>query len=237
VECAQVRETDTVLEIGTGSGFLTRLLAPLAAKVVSYEVDADFVNESRKNLLSFKNVELIHGDPFKNASVSNFDVCVSSLPYSKSRIFVDWISMKCREFRSCCVLVQDDFAIKLVARPGERNYRATSVAAQIAFGIDILERVPPEAFDPPPKVFSRIVRLTPRHDNSDFKFNKLNQTNLRALFSQRRKLLRTALNTLGNRFKTKDTTISNLLTRRVEDLAPEDFQLLLTTMENQDRIS
>jgi len=212
VRLAAIEWDDRVLEIGTGRGALTRALSGVAERFEAFELD-------RNNYLATKelglDVALQLGDAF--ADSREFDVLVSSLPYSESSNFVEWLSR--HRYERAVVLLQRDFVDKLLALPGRDAYRAISVVSQISSEVRRERDVPRESFDPPPKVSSVVVVIRPREVLS------LDEIRLvKLLFSQRRRKLSGALKQLG--LSTRETDPAQL-SRRVQDLAPPDFRGIL----------
>ncbi len=231
VDLAELNKHEVVLEIGTGSGILTELIARRARQVVSFEVDKRLFEMAKERLSCLKNVQLHLQDAFERSlETPTFDVCISSIPYSRSLDFVEWIATAAKSFRTAIVLVQDDFAGKLLSRPGEKSYRAVSVVAQASFRMEKLAVVGREFFSPPPKVLSALMRLSPHQgipfpvlDPQDIQYVK-------QLFSFRGRILRRALN--------DDTLIAMvghefgdaILVRRIETLDPTEFVQILRTV-------
>jgi 16S rRNA (adenine1518-N6/adenine1519-N6)-dimethyltransferase len=122
---AAVRQGERVLEIGTGRGSLTRELVGLTANLEGYEIDSESYEVLRKELGSASLI-LHNEDAFKSSP--EFDVLLSSLPYSESSNFVQWLSR--RRYDRAVVLLQRDFATKITAAPGSPAYRAVSVISQ-----------------------------------------------------------------------------------------------------------
>jgi 16S rRNA (adenine1518-N6/adenine1519-N6)-dimethyltransferase len=156
IEAAALTGNETVCEAGTGNGVLTKELCRHARHVVSYEVDRA-LHQNARAAMPFHNLELVHGDLFKARDVK-FDVFVSNLPYSRSRDALEWLATQ--SFRRAVIMVQSEFAEKLAARPGSRNYRAISTIASHCFSMERLFDVGPGAFLPPPSVDSVVLRLT-----------------------------------------------------------------------------
>lgn len=154
---AALEKTDRVLEIGAGTGNLTVELSRRAGQVYAIEKDARLYSALCRRMSGAFNVSLICGDALKVA-FPGFDKVVSNMPYEISRKAVE----RLLSGRYClAVLVfQKEYAEKLAAKPGEENYRFISALAQSCSGIELLEEVPPGAFDPSPPVFSAVVRLT-----------------------------------------------------------------------------
>jgi len=158
ISISELSPEDIVLEIGTGHGILTKRLCERAKTVISYEVDKRLFEISKRSLASYKNLILVNGDGLKTEY--SFNKVVSNLPYSISRRFIYWLSKK--SFTSAVVTLQKDFVEKLVSAPSSRSYRAVSVISQLAFKLNIYDKIPPTAFHPPPKVYSYIVKLEPK---------------------------------------------------------------------------
>jgi 16S rRNA A1518/A1519 N6-dimethyltransferase RsmA/KsgA/DIM1 with predicted DNA glycosylase/AP lyase activity len=185
---AGIRRGDRVVEIGAGRGALTLRLADVSTALVSYEIDAANADRTRALLDGRRNVELKVTDAFSEEP--RFDVLVSSLPYSESARFVEWLAPK--EYRTAAVILQDDFAAKISAPPGDRNYRGVSALAQMASDVSLGPRVGRGAFDPPPKVASRIVTLTHRRTVTRPQVDLVKK-----LFGLRRRTLAAAAKSLG----------------------------------------
>jgi 16S rRNA A1518/A1519 N6-dimethyltransferase RsmA/KsgA/DIM1 with predicted DNA glycosylase/AP lyase activity len=217
VRLAEVGRDDRVLEIGTGRGALTRELSGLSSSFDAFELDR--TNYLATKELGLDDVALHLGDAF--AGPREFDVLVSSLPYSESSRFVEWLSG--HRYDRAVVLLQRDFVVKLLARPGRGEYRAVSVISQISSDVRPELDVARECFDPPPKVSSTVVVIRPRDVLSPDDI-----MSVKMLFSQRRRKLSGALKQLGLRAGKVDP---QLLSRRVQDLSPSDFRGLLGQIE------
>jgi 16S rRNA (adenine1518-N6/adenine1519-N6)-dimethyltransferase len=160
VSAAHIGKEEIVLELGTGEGILTAELCKYAKRVISYEIDIKLYRKAQKQLSSrFENLELINSNLFKTKDSHFFDVFVSNLPYSRSRDAIEWLSTQ--EFDRAILMVQEEFADKLAARPGSKNYKAISALAAHCFAIEKLFKVRRGSFEPQPKVESLIVRITP----------------------------------------------------------------------------
>jgi len=210
VSLADIRPTDRVLEIGTGKGALTRDLVGLGSSYLGYEVDrANFAETS--SLVRGTAARVVLADAFEEHP--DFDVLVSSLPYSESATFVKWLSGI--GFRRAVVVLQQDFVRKIMAPPGSRDYRGISALSQICFEVRVLGGVPRAAFSPQPRVGSVIVSFTPVR-----KIAKAEATNILRLFSLRRRLADSALAELGMKGG------GGFGSRRVNSLRPEEVHLL-----------
>lgn len=220
---ADLRRSDIVLEIGTGSGTLTREISPHVNKVITYEKDPALFSKAVGILSCDKNINLIEGDIFEKLSLSStFDVCITSLPYSRSLDFIHWLAEKSGNFRSAYAVLQEDFVDKIQSVPNCRRYRAVSVIAQLSFNITRLMKIDRSNFDPSPKVQSALVKF---EANTNFHQPFLDHQKIELIvriFSFRGRMLRVALRHM-NHLTVIENVLPNLLIKRIEDLTPAEF--------------
>lgn len=215
VESAQIGNGETVLEAGTGQGVLTAELCKAAKRVVSYEVDKRLYQQV-KTQLQFPNLELVNADLFKAKGLC-FDVFASNLPYSRSRDAFEWLALQ--KFKRAVVMVQEEFADKLAAMPGDKNYRAISVLAAHCFAIKKLFSVGRQSFEPQPKVESIVLRITPVNT-----VTKEMIKNLNFLFSKRNKKASTVAAKIGIK--------TNFGSKRIDQLVPSDLIRMVESASN-----
>jgi 16S rRNA A1518/A1519 N6-dimethyltransferase RsmA/KsgA/DIM1 with predicted DNA glycosylase/AP lyase activity len=218
IASANIQPDERVLEIGTGRGILTRELAHLGAGLEAYEVDRRNRAATLEELGAARAV--IHlGDAFKETP--RFDVLVSSLPYSRSATFVEWISQI--EYDRAVVLLQEDFVHKILATPGTRDYRAMSAITQISSEVEVLMKVGRESFLPPPKVNSLLIAVKPRRRMARAEISRVKR-----LFSLRRREVISAMVKLGMGRPEADCG-----KRRVYSLTPEEVLRICGRMDRQ----
>jgi len=214
VSAAKLTPDDTVLEVGPGKGVLTRRLAATGAKVVAVELDEDLAGA-----LDVPGVTLLRGDAVQ-VELPAFTACVSNLPYQISSPFL--FRLLARDFRVAVLLVQKEFADRLVAKPGGGDYGRLTVSAARRADVRILARVPPGAFDPPPRVDSALVEIAPHPPRFDAPPNY--DAVVERAFAQRRKKLR---NSLGR----ADVPHADA---RPEELAPEELADVARSIMSKD---
>jgi 16S rRNA (adenine1518-N6/adenine1519-N6)-dimethyltransferase len=221
---AELKPSDHVLEIGAGTGNLTEILAKRAGWVYSIEVDGDLVNGLKGR---FSNVDVISGDALK-VEIPNYNKVVSNLPYQiSSKITYRILS---RPFDLAVLMYQKEFAKRLIAPVGSKDYGRLSVVARHYCKPEILEYVSRSAFRPNPRVGSAIVRLRPRHENLDvdyYSFMKL----VTGLFNHRRKKLISSLAEIGISREAIADIDSSMLERRVEDINSDEVAFLAKKLE------
>jgi len=226
---ADVSQGDTVLEVGAGLGFLTRLLSSRYRKVIAVEVDAKLVAVLHAQLSKLQNVELIQGD-ILTTNIPSFNKVVSTPPYSISSHLLFWLLEK--PFELAVLAFQEEFARRLTAAVGSRDYSRLTVAIYYHADAELLDHVPKSSFYPPPDVDSIIVRLKPKPVPFKVKDEKAFFELVQSVFTQRNKKLRNAvlpfLIKKGLR-KEDAQRFADSLTfydKRVRELAPEDFGAL-----------
>ncbi|MGQ9788255.1 MAG: 16S rRNA (adenine(1518)-N(6)/adenine(1519)-N(6))-dimethyltransferase RsmA [Candidatus Hadarchaeaceae archaeon] len=181
---------DVVLEIGAGIGNLTTMLAELAGVVIAVERDKKLIKILHERLKKKANVKIIQGD-ILNIELPPFNKIVSNLPFSiSSKIMFKLLGLK---FDLAVLMFQKEFAERLVAAPGTKNYGRLTVNAYYRANVEMLDEVPPSAFFPQPKVSSAIVRLNPRQPPFEVKNEQAFLKVVRALFQHRRQKVRKAI--------------------------------------------
>ncbi len=215
IDAAVIKNDETVCEAGTGNGILTKELCRAAGKVISFEVDRALFRKVQETLV-FPNLEIKNMDLFRIDNIE-FDVFVSNLPYSRSRDAFQWLATK--NFRRAVVMLQKEFVDKIMAAPGDRDYRAITVISSHCFRIERLFNVDRKSFEPPPSVDSEVIRLFPVHRISADMIRKIN-----LLFSQRNKKASSVAAKYG-------TSNAGFGKRRIDQLAPDEIISLLESAE------
>ena len=192
-----IKPTDTILEIGPGTGNLTMLLLDAAKKVIAIELDPRMVAQliKRVGVSPYQNkLQLIQGDVLKQ-KLPFFDLCVANIPYQISSPIVFKLLSHRPLFRAAVLLIQREFAMRLIAKPGTEFYCRLSVNVQLLSKVEHIMKVSKKNFVPPPKVESSVVRIEPIHPLPKINFIEWDGM-LRICFSRKNK-------TLGALFKQK----------------------------------
>jgi 16S rRNA (adenine1518-N6/adenine1519-N6)-dimethyltransferase len=227
-EYACLSKADVVLDAGAGFGFLTKFLARLCKAVVAVEKDPRVAAALREQVKGFANVTVVEGDVLKT-EVPAFDKVVAIPPYYLSSRLITWLLERRTDL--AVLILQREFADKLVAPVGSDDYSWLTVVAFHEVQVELLDPVPKSMFYPQPEIDSVIVRLArwkmpPFRVDDEELFNRL----VRWLFTQRNKKICNALvpflkNTrkLGKKQAEELASKALLGDRRARELSPREF--------------
>ena len=224
VDYAEIGPRDDVLEVGPGFGFLTQLIAERARRVVCVEKDRRMAEFLRKRVEPLGNVVVVEGD-FLRIDPPRVSKVVSNPPYSiASPLLFKILDM---EVELAVLTLQKEFAQRMTAQPGTREYGRLTVSVSLRANVERLEYVPSSKFFPKPKVDSVVVRIIPKQHPPEASHPRFGQI-VAALFSQRRRSLRKALRHLldisGSTGEVVlDRMPRSLLEKRVYQLEPIEF--------------
>lgn len=225
-----------VLEIGPGKGALTGALLDRGATVIAVEIDStlvDHLTDQFSDEIQQGDLILIHGDATRCA-LPEFDIVISNLPYSASSP----ITFRLLEigFEVAILMYQWEFARKMMTPAGHPDTSRLSVMVQTYARVKPLLELPPEAFSPPPEVWSMVVKITPVDPPVDIFDRKVYADLVRALFSQRRKKVRNCLKSASGIFGREQIEFliasldEGILSQRPENLPLERFAELANAL-------
>ena len=202
VHAAELTLGEPVLEVGPGIGTLTQGLAQSGADVTAIELDRRLLEVLDTTLASYDNVRIVHGDVLKLdvPTIMNhkpFKV-VANLPYYITTPIIMSLLESKLPIERLVVMVQKEVALRMVAKPGTKDYGALSVAVQYYTEPDIVLDVPPKSFLPAPAVTSSVIRCVLRDKPPvDVIDEKLFFRVVKAGFAQRRKTFANTMKTTG----------------------------------------
>ncbi|CAB58154.1 Dimethyladenosine transferase [Schizosaccharomyces pombe] len=196
VDKADLKQSDTVLEVGPGTGNLTVRMLEKARKVIAVEMDPRMAAEITKRVQGTpkeKKLQVVLGDVIKT-DLPYFDVCVSNTPYQISSPLVFKLLQQRPAPRAAILMFQREFALRLVARPGDPLYCRLSANVQMWAHVKHIMKVGKNNFRPPPLVESSVVRIEPKNPPPPLAFEEWDGL-LRIVFLRKNK-------TIGACFKT-----------------------------------
>ncbi|KAK4403913.1 Ribosomal RNA small subunit methyltransferase [Sesamum angolense] len=164
IQKSGIKSTDIILEIGPGTGNLTKKLLEAGKSVIAVELDPRMVLELERRFQGTpysSRLKVIQGDVLK-CDLPYFDICVANIPYQISSPLTFKLLSHRPLFRCAVIMFQREFAMRLVAQPGDTLYCRLSVNTQLLARVNHLLKVGRNNFRPPPKVDSSVVRIEPR---------------------------------------------------------------------------
>ncbi|URE14989.1 dimethyladenosine transferase [Musa troglodytarum] len=227
VQKSGIKPTDVVLEIGPGTGNLTKKLLEVAKSVVAVELDPRMVLELNRRFQGTPHssrLKVIQGDVLK-CELPYFDICVANIPYQISSPLTFKLLAHRPSFRCAVIMFQREFAMRLVANPGDNLYCRLSVNTQLLARVFHLLKVGRNNFRPPPKVDSSVVRIEPRRPLPPVSFKEWDGL-MRLCFNRKNK-------TLGSIFRQK--SVLSLLEKNYKTL--QALQLTQKEQMEEDKVS
>lgn len=215
------RPGEQVVEIGPGQGALTEHLVNTGCDLTLVEIDRDLADLLAER---FPNVNLMNEDVLKAdlpSVISEPPVrVIGNLPYNISTPLMFRLFKHLELFHDMHFMLQLEVVNRMTAEPSTKSYGRLSIMTQLYCQAEKLFEVPPEAFNPRPKVQSAIVRLEPRHRIAQVDTGVIEPMLIQA-FSSRRKTIRNALKGLISESELESLGLSPTL--RPENLSVEDY--------------
>ncbi|KAF8469028.1 dimethyladenosine transferase [Kalaharituber pfeilii] len=195
VDKAGLKQSDIVLEVGPGTGNLTVRILEKARRVIAVEMDPRMAAEVTKRVQGkpeAKRLEVMLGDVIKT-DLPYFDVCISNTPYQISSPLVFKLLAQSPAPRTCVLMFQQEFAMRLVAKPGDPLYCRLSVNAQMWAKVSHVMKVGKGNFKPPPQVESSVVRIEPKVPRPPISYEEWDGL-LRIVFVRRNRTIQAGFN-------------------------------------------
>jgi len=231
VDAVDPSAMDTIIEIGPGRGALTERLVGSGAEVIAIELDRNLVPYLRETFASRSNVQVVEGDALdvnletilsaSGRPANGNAKVVANLPYYISTAILKRLSEQRHFFSELILMFQREVVERIAAEPGDSARGYLTVIVEACFDVEKLFDVPPEAFLPVPKVWSSVVRLTPKRTQN---YNEAAFRNIvSTAFSQKRK---TILNNLRASLSNADSHLARAgidAKRRAESLTLDEW--------------
>ncbi len=228
------QQRDTIIEIGPGRGAITELLVESGAEIIAIELDRELAPQLAARFHVARNFHVIEADAtqidFDELTTKTSQVkLVANLPYYISTAILQHLAAHREHFISLVLMFQKEVVDRISAPPADSERGFITVLTELAFSVERLFDVPPNAFRPVPKVTSTVARLTPKPktDIDETHFRELVST----AFSQKRK---TILNNLKSKYPDAREKLERSgidPSRRAESLALDEWIALLRSLE------
>jgi 16S rRNA (adenine1518-N6/adenine1519-N6)-dimethyltransferase len=219
-----------VLEIGPGMGVLTDFLMREQWDLYLIDIDPDSISYLHDKYPSLSD-KIIRADFLRHdisKTMGDKYIIAGNFPYNiSSQIFFKILPLRNEVVEVVCML-QKEVAQRIASPKGSRDYGILSVYLQAYYEIEYLFSVPPDVFNPPPKVNSGVIRLTRNQVQTLGCDEKLFFRVVKQAFSTRRKTLRNALKSMG---LTEEMKSEEILDKRAEQLGVEEFVLLTNKLQ------
>ena len=227
-------DTTHLVEVGGGTGGLTDRLLRTSDRVTVIERDpplAAFLREEFSDEVEAGRLDVVEGDAVE-IDLPEFTASVSNLPYGISSPIAFRLLPRSRPL---VLTFQREFAERMAADPGSGDYGRLSVTAGHYADVEVVEVIPPSAFDPQPEVESAVVRVTPRDPDYEVDDEAFFFDFVKALFTQRRKTVRNGIRNTAHISGLSDADAvvdavaaenEDLLRARPGSLTPSEFAAL-----------
>lgn len=220
-----------VLEIGPGLGVLSTLLLAGNRPIYFSEIDTRIIAFLRERLHVADN-HILKGDFLRYDLRSVFSgpfAVIGNFPYNISSQILFTVIDHRDQVPVVVGMFQREMAQRVVAGHGNKDYGIISVLVQAYYTTEYLIELPPDAFDPPPKVHSAVIRLRRKSEDPAVRYGQL-RTVVKAAFNQRRKTLSNALGGVSG--AREALQVLQFSGRRAEELSVEDFISLTQALYN-----
>lgn len=222
---AGINHKDVALEVGCGSGNITSALLSTASKVIGIEIDEKYVQTLQKKFrheIEDGRFVLMHGDALK-IDFPHFNKFVSNIPYNISSPLT--FKLLKHKFDVAAVIYQKEFANRMVAQPGSKDYSRLSVVIKSYCRAEFMESVPKGAFKPHPEVTSAIVRLLPQSEITVHN-REIFEDMVRFVFTRKRKMVGKSLMEWSKMRKIELKVPHDLRKKRPQEIEPEVYARL-----------
>ena len=229
VEAIDPKAGEPMVEIGPGLMALTQPLVERLGKITVIELDRDLAVRLRLR----PELDVVESDVLKvdfRALAQRLEApklrVVGNLPYNISSPILFHLLEQVDVVQDQHFMLQKEVIDRMVAKPATSDYGRLTVMLQWRYAMESVLHVPPESFDPPPKVDSAVVRMVPRETPAALNPALLEEL-VRVAFSQRRKILR---NTLGKWLEEKGFSGEFDLKRRAEEVSVPEYEALAAAL-------
>jgi len=215
----------TLLEVGVGKGFLTSEVLKHCKPQLLVGIEVDYRLLDWLASISFFDACFapIHGDVLHfPIYISRVDAVYGSIPYNITGPLLSLLAVEAQ--KPAMLLLQKEVVDRIAAKPASKQYGRITVLVQLVYRVRPGKIVPPSAFQPRPKVFSRLVVLEPREDRPPREALRRLEELTRCMFAERnKKAAKVASKCLGLERVEAEKRFGG---RRVYELAPEEFYMI-----------
>jgi len=238
IESIRPQATDNMVEIGPGPGALTMQVLPHLNALTAIEIDEELIPDLEEKCQSLGKLTVINQDVL-SVDFHQFGKqlrIIGNLPYNISTPILFHLLKTIDNISDMHFMLQKEVVDRMIATPGNKDYGRLSVMLQYHFDMAFLFKVPANAFTPPPRVLSAIVRLVPRRPNNlPVVDQSVFSSVVKQAFAQRRKMLRKALHAMISSDQLETINIDP--TARAEQLTVAEFCkicMMITSLKDKE---
>lgn len=231
----ELKSSDTVLEIGPGRGALTKHLAGFCKKYYGIEIDKSIADSLK---IKYGDKGKIINEDFLEYDLNKFKKpikIIGNLPYNIASEILFKLFEHNKKIISAVLMVQKEFAKRIIAKPNSKEYGILSVQSQVFSKPEILFNVPPTVFFPKPKVQSSVIKLDFQNLDTSLISKECFKEVVRTAFGKRRKTLKNSLKELFEELNLDfdDLDLFFDFSVRAESLSVQDFVQLSNLIFNR----
>ena len=235
VEVGEISKNDNILEIGPGTGNLTKYIIEKRPKSLAVvEKDANLVRDLK---IKFnKRISIINKDILKIYESFYRDqlIVYGNLPYNIStKILANWCLFKKTKFKKLILMFQKEVADRIVAKVNTKDYSRITVLANWKFNVKKVFNISPECFSPKPKVYSSLLIFRPKSDIIKINNPLILENITRIFFSQRRKMVKKSFAKLFKDFDLISKKVGVRLSDRAQNISIDKYFLIAKEYENK----
>ncbi len=235
VEVGEISKNDNILEIGPGTGNLTKYIIEKRPKSLAVvEKDANLVRDLK---IKFnKRISIINKDILKIYENFYRDqlIVYGNLPYNIStKILANWCLFKKTKFKKLILMFQKEVADRIIAKVDTKNYSRITILANWKFSIKKIFDISPECFSPKPKINSTLLEFTPKNNIAEIQNPKTLEYITRIFFSQRRKMIKKNFKKLFKDFSNVSKSIGIKLTDRPQNISIDKYFKIVKEFEGK----
>lgn len=237
IRSVTLSQNSSVFEIGCGDGFLTReILESHIARLWVFEIDSDWANYVKESIIDSR--LSVHECNFLDIDFSMLEthapwIVLANLPYQVTFPILHTFQKNRHLIVEGVVMIQEEVAQKLV-KTGGRDYGFSSLFFQHFFEMKLLDKIPPTAFVPPPKVFSRLLYFRPRTELVAIPDEERFWKFIKICFSQPRRTLRNNLVQTQYQFNVLG---DDILKKRAQELCMQDLLVIWDLVRNTKNVT
>jgi 16S rRNA (adenine1518-N6/adenine1519-N6)-dimethyltransferase len=238
VQALALKPGEAYVEIGPGLGALTQCVLPIVHEMTAIEFDKHIIPLLEAECAELGKLTIVQADILTvdfNALTAGRAVHVfGNLPYNISTPILFHLIKYLNVIKDMVFMLQEEVVERMAAHPNTKDYGRLTVMLQYYCDVQKIFSVPPEAFDPPPKVNSAVVRLVPKSNilDDDLDHNLFAHI-VNVAFQQRRKTIRNSLKTVANLDVLKELGFDPML--RSENLSLNDYVALTRYLQKKDK--